>query len=150
MNMNWQWIIKVFAITILFWAGTQTSIARQLKWEINHPNQAINVSHQQHHFQLVLASNPSTGYRWFLVHLPRHWIRAIGQRTLTIKKTQSRLSVPTISVWDFAMLHAHYQVPRLLKIKLLYAQPWNLKAGKEITFHIAAYPHSTALKHINN
>jgi predicted secreted protein len=102
------------------------------------PSKTIELSYAKAKFSIYLQSNATTGYSWMLVGINNKLIQAVAARYLA---PNTRLvGAPGYERWDFKVLPNVSRVPRLTKIKLIYARPWDVTTANATTFKIALYP----------
>lgn len=75
-------------------------------------------------YSLQLNSNPSTGYSWFLVAYPNDLL-TITQHTYVPPQT-NRVGAGGYEVWEFTAKPEAFTVPRVMKIQMMYARPWEI------------------------
>lgn len=102
------------------------------------PAQNIIVSQHQPQFTITLASNPTTGYRWYLLKYDAHFMTLINH---TYSKPTSLLpGAGGQETWIFGVNTIVFKAPQISKIDLLYARPWNLKDhSKSVEFTVVAH-----------
>jgi len=89
--------------------------------------QGIVVSPKQKMFTLILASNPTTGYSWFLVGYNDKLLKLIHH---TFNAPKSKLmGAGGMEVFQFEVKSYAFFAPRVTVIKLIYARPWMLAKG---------------------
>jgi predicted secreted protein len=84
-------------------------------------------------YMLKLPSNPSTGYRWFLVKYNHHVLTLKSHQYFRAKT--KLIGGEGLSVWQFSVSPSAYQAPMLGKVTLVYARPWEIDQAKPQTFY---------------
>ncbi len=79
-------------------------------------------------FNVELPSNKTTGYSWFLGTYDHKLFTPVGHEY--IKPKNGKMGAPGMERWTFKVDPKAYDVPRMTKMKFIYAQPWDLKDHK--------------------
>ncbi len=105
----------------------------------SNPQKSIMVAQKEPQFTIILPSNPTTGYSWF--------IEAYDANLLTLVK--HRYNPPTnampgaggFEAWIFAVKPEAFAAPQVTKINLIYARPWNISTttSKKTTFTVVIH-----------
>lgn len=78
-----------------------------------------------------LASNPTTGYSWFLASYDKHLLTLVKQQyfpTSACKKcTHPIAGAGGYEVWQFKATPDALKAPQITYVKLIYARPWEIK-----------------------
>lgn len=75
-----------------------------------------------------LPANPSTGYSWFLSKYDNALLTPLSAKyNQPDKKMPGK---PGYVLWKFRVKASSFVVPRVTKINLIYARPWELPSGK--------------------
>ena len=128
-NICLQRLITIF---ILFFA-TSTFAAADMG-EFTNPDKSIIVSSQNPAFTLRLKSNPATGYSWFLISYDHQLLTAENQEY--VRSTSQLVGAEGYELWTFQLKPAAMNVPRVLKIVMRYARPWEVNSGDETVFTV--------------
>lgn len=75
-------------------------------------------------YTLRLNSNPTTGYSWFLVSYPNNLLTVVSHQ-YTPPKTQMP-GAGGVEVWQFQANEDAFSAPRVIKITMMYARPWEI------------------------
>lgn len=95
----------------------------------------IVLNSQTHEFVVSLPSNPTTGFRWYLVSYDAKLIKPISHQF--IPPTNKKLmGAPGNTQWTFKVLKAAHQVPQASTITWTYVRPWETIAGETTTFTV--------------
>lgn len=88
-------------------------------------------------YALQLNSNPSTGYSWFLVSYPSDLL-TISQHTYVPPSTD-RVGAGGYEVWEFTAKPEAFIAPRVMKIQMMYARPWEINdQSTKQTFYLVS------------
>lgn len=118
--------LLIASLWLLSWWGTALSANSQ-------PEKAILLTKQRPVYQLVLPSNPSTGYRWYLI--------AYDDQFLTLVKHDyhqpngHQLGASGEDKWVFRANSSAFKAPMLLNVQLIYARPWDIANGHNKIIH---------------
>jgi len=85
-------------------------------------------------YTLRLNSNPTTGYSWLMVSYPSKLLTVVKHQYIPnsppAKKDQKQagpiLGAGGSEIWQFKAKKTAFAFPRLVKIKMMYARPWNI------------------------
>jgi predicted secreted protein len=104
----------------------------------SNPQKSIVVTQADPQFTISLASNPTTGYSWFLESYDANLLSLV-------KHKYNRPAAPMpgaggFETWVFAVKPEAFAAPQITKINLMYARPWNLndnnkKTGFTVVIH---------------
>ncbi|MCB1827127.1 MAG: protease inhibitor I42 family protein [Coxiellaceae bacterium] len=87
-------------------------------------NKPIMVKSSMPQVTVTLPGNKTTGYSWFLESYDATYIRPMKQQ---YKAPQQDIpGAPGESVWTFRILDTAFEVPRILRVKMVYGRPWDL------------------------
>jgi inhibitor of cysteine peptidase len=79
-------------------------------------------------YTLQLASNPTTGYSWYIVSYDDNLLELTSHAFQAPKK--GMIGAGGTEAWKFKATDAAFQAPCFTTIKMIYARPWELTAGK--------------------
>lgn len=89
-------------------------------------HKSILVNQGSPEFSISLASNPTTGYTWHAQQYDQHLLTVINHKYQP--STNSKLvGAGGIDVWTFKVKPEAFNAPHIMKIKMLYARPWDIK-----------------------
>lgn len=77
-------------------------------------------------FTVILASNPTTGYRWFIRSYPPDFIVPIKHSI--IKSTAKLMGAPTQEVFVFKLNKVAFNAPHQFQIRFTYLRPFERSA----------------------
>ena len=99
------------------------SVANAASLVFDNPSKPMVLPKGTTQFEIVLKSNPSTGYAWFLTNYNATLIKPISWQyhAITDKK---RIGAPGESVWTFAVLSGADVVPQSTTLSFEYVRPW--------------------------
>jgi predicted secreted protein len=96
-------------------------------------NTTIAIKQGQTSFQIRLKSNRTTGYAWYLGKCSR----GIKPSAMSYIASQTKLmGAPGMSVWTFDLNKKALDVPRVLKVSLVYMRPWDASTMEKKTFYV--------------
>lgn len=125
----------------------------------NEPQRAIMLSSQHPVYQLVLASNPTTGYRWYLKSYDNRFLSLIKHSYQKARsrddsdhtgglqagsnvdsKVDAKVESKLVGMggqdkWVFRANSSAFRAPMLLVVQLVYARPWDINHGQEKTVY---------------
>ena len=102
------------------------------------PAKAITVKAEDPRFRIRLASNPTTGYRWYLKPWSTPWLKVINQ-TYTPGDSGS-LGSSGSQTWEFELSAQAFNASFLLPIEFISLRSWDLKdlsAAKSTVFYVS-------------
>lgn len=124
-------IVKLFtSFLILFFFSF--SVFAKLEPVYTNPIKPIIVSEQQNEFYIQLASNPTTGYSWFIQDYDSKWIKVKKHQFISYQPSMPGAS--GLEIWKFKINSNAFKTPQQLKIHFVYQRPWNKEIGKKVTF----------------
>lgn len=126
--LNFKKVLYGFALLMFC---VTTTMANTKFTDLNKP---IMVSKKDPVVTLTLQSNRTTGFKWLLTKYDSNMLKPISQKYYAPKKKLP--GAGGYEVWKFKVKPLGFKVPQVIDINLLYAQPWELKAGKAVTFKL--------------
>lgn len=126
----------LISVTFGLWAMTSYASEVQAMKPYTDPGKPILVTKSKSKFTIELPSNVTTGYSWFLVRYNDELLKPISHEY--IKPKEEKPGAGGVEQWTFKVDGDAFKVPQLTRIKLIYAQPWNLRDAKRVTFTIVA------------
>lgn len=97
------------------------------KITLTDPNKGIAVSTTSPEITIILKSNPSTGYSWFLSHYNHHLITPKSHRF--VRNTNPYvLGAPGFEIWKFSVNSQAFHVPRVSELRFKYLRPWSISS----------------------
>ena len=133
--------MKVFLWMLLFFSCffeiNAFAVTPKLSKEVVYtdPNKSIRVSAKNPEIVLTLQSNATTGFSWFLLRSPERFIKFVSHRF--VAPNSKLIGAPGHEVWTFKAMPAAFVAPRVIRITMLYAQPWSLSGAQKTKFYIA-------------
>lgn len=99
-------------------------------------NRNIVVTQQgSHDFTIVLKSNATTGYGWFLREYNHALIEPVKHQYVTQKK--ALMGAPGEEVWTFQVKRDAFIVPMQTVLRFTYTRPFqSSESGNQVTFHV--------------
>lgn len=91
------------------------------------------ISHADGTATLRLESNQSTGYSWYLASYNGSRIRPVSQKF--IAPSSGLAGAPGVSEWTFHVSENALLVPQLIRVKMVYARPWDLSSAKTKNYY---------------
>ncbi|MCH9770621.1 MAG: protease inhibitor I42 family protein [Gammaproteobacteria bacterium] len=82
----------------------------------------------QQEFKITLASNATTGYSWYLLGYDHKLVDPESAKYLPPKS--ELVGAPGKMVWTFQVDEDAFDVPRITRVILVYARPWDLKHAR--------------------
>lgn len=107
--------IKLFVITALLAISTLAAAAD--KPTILKPTNS--------QFSVNLPANPSTGFSWFVAGYNVQLITVVKHKYQPTKDNIPGAS--GVDTWTFKVNPIAFTAPHIIKIKMVYARPWDLK-----------------------
>jgi len=102
------------------------------------PAKSIMVEKSNPQFTITLASNPTTGYSWYLVKYDKALISLVKHEYQPPEHNMPGAGGKEI--WTFKINDTGFAAPQISKIDLLYARPWNLKDNsKQLEFTVVTH-----------
>lgn len=97
----------------------------------------VNVAQGQKQFQIILPSNPSTGYQWSVKGYDKSLIKLVSSQ-YSAPKTQL-IGAGGQMVFTFEQVKSE-KLAQTSKVNLIYARPWQPEQGtlKSVTIHFNA------------
>lgn len=93
----------------------------------------VKASHSE--FTIRLPENVTTGYSWLIKQYNPNFIQVIG-KTHQSNSANVMPGAPGVAIFNFKVLPSALNAPQHLKIKLIYARPWQINTGEIRTFDI--------------
>ncbi|KPJ68204.1 MAG: hypothetical protein AMJ43_01540 [Coxiella sp. DG_40] len=103
----------------------------------NSPDKPIMINKSSAIFSIVLESNPTTGYSWFLVKYDSNLIMPVSQKYYP--SNTKLIGAGGYEKWTFQVKPMGFVVPRVISIQLVYTRPWDLEDYKPVTFKVVSH-----------
>lgn len=104
----------------------------------NEPGKPILLKNNDDTFSIVLKSNPTTGYSWFLSGFDADLISPKSHRY--VPPANNMAGASGYEEWQFNVNQDSLKVPRLSKIEMIYARPWDVASAHPQTFNLVIMP----------
>lgn len=91
-------------------------------------NSPILVKKSEPTITLTLEANPTTGYSWYLLHYDHRLLAPLSAKFYPPQR--KIMGAPGHMVWKFQVKDSAFNVPRITKIKMIYARPWKIANEK--------------------
>lgn len=128
-------LIRLMALALVFPVAIYAKHKHDAdKHHKRHHGKPIIVKRNQPVVSLELPANPSTGYRWILTRFDAQRIIPVNAKFLAPEK--GKPGQGGVTVWQFRLKPQAFVVPQVIRIKLVYARPTELKPAKEKTFSL--------------
>ncbi len=129
--------LKISLLAVLFMLCSITVFGANNKVVFNSPDKPIMVSKSSATFSIVLESNPTTGYSWFLVKYDSNLIVPVSRKYYPLNT--KLIGAGGYEKWVFRVKPTGFVVPQVIFIQLAYTRPWNLENYKPVTFKVVTY-----------
>ncbi len=97
-------------------------------------SKAISVYQKASQFSIKVASNPTTGYAWFLMDYDHALVEPMSRKYYP--STDGKIGAPGYEVWVFKVAPEAFVVPQLLKIDMQYTRPFQVSVVSNKTFSV--------------
>jgi inhibitor of cysteine peptidase len=99
-------------------------------------NRNIVVNASQEKFTILLKSNPTTGYSWFLREYDANLIAP--KNKVYVPGNKKLIGSSGHESWTFTVKRAGFVVPQQTTIRMVYARPWeDVSKAAPLVFHIS-------------
>lgn len=99
---------------------------------------AVVVYQNAPEFSIKVASNPSTGFAWYLSGYDRAFIKPMNHRYYPA--SDAKVGAPGYEVWVFKAMPEAFVVPSMLQVKMVYARPFQLNTSHPKAFSVVTAP----------
>lgn len=125
-------------LTLLGVLFYQIAGADSAKQQYTDPDKSIVLGKDNPEFTIKLASNPTTGYSWMIKGYKMGLVTVVGHK---FQPPISQLvGAGGVDVWTFKLAPEAFNAPHVLKIKMLYARPWDVSDNnKEQEFTVVTH-----------
>jgi len=148
-NSHLKWAFRGLASILLLFAcliyipnvlaKTSSSASDPLK-TITNAQKPIILHRPDQTFQIVLKSNPTTGYIWVLDQYDELSMKPLKRiyhaPKLNNSKGQAIVGAPGYDVWRFALNKSAMKVPRMMKITFCMIRPWIISCDIKKAFTV--------------
>lgn len=101
------------------------------------PSKPIVVEKSNPKFSIILQSNPTSGYSWFLKNYNENLISLNGKKFTSPPATKKKLAgAPGYETWNFSVKPSSFVVPQITNIVLIYARPWEDQGAQATNFRV--------------
>ena len=80
-------------------------------------------------FHIILNSNRTTGYSWYLLSMDPHFVQPVSA-IFQPPQNKELVGAPGKVNWTFKMKATAFKVPLVTNIVLIYARPWDLSQAE--------------------
>jgi len=96
----------------------------------------LGIKHRD--FTISLKSNPSTGYKWYLVRYDTNFIEPLRHeyKPAASKDHKKKLGAPGLEVWHFRASERAFRVPHMFTMVFIYKQPWSDQIGQQVSYSV--------------
>lgn len=99
------------------------------------PTKSILVQKSNPVFEIVLQSNPTTGYSWFLKNYDNNLITLVSHSYYP-PLDQKLVGAPGYDKWIFRVKPEGFIAPQLTNITLIYMRTWEDQGAQVINFKV--------------
>lgn len=99
------------------------------------PLKTIVVKKSQPVFEIILQSNPTTGYSWALKGYDSNLMVPVKNKFYP-SENKKLVGVPGYEKWTFRVKSEGFIVPQLTNITLVYLRPWDEQGAKAVNFKV--------------
>jgi predicted secreted protein len=126
-------------LSLLLFLITNVTIAKD-KIVFTDPLKNIVVKKSRPTFSIILQSNPTTGYSWFLKHYDSNFITPIAHRYYSgTTEKNKKVGAPGYEKWIFRAKPGAFIVPQLTSISIIYMRPGDEHGARIINFKVVSY-----------
>ena len=127
-----RYIVGVFLISLCCMQALYADSAK--KTDFTDQQKPIVVKRSNTVFTIVLSSNPTTGYSWFLKNYDADLIKPLSRKYYP---PQTKLiGAGGYEKWVFAVKEKGFIVPQTTNITLIYTRPWELQGAQVTNFKV--------------
>ncbi|PIQ42411.1 MAG: hypothetical protein COV52_08820 [Gammaproteobacteria bacterium CG11_big_fil_rev_8_21_14_0_20_46_22] len=123
---------------VIFWGVMLPSLAFAQSADTATPNNAQKpamIKSTQPLVTLHLPANPTTGYSWYLVKYPHAYFQVL--KHLYLAPSTKNVGAGGYDVWQFKAKPGAFVVPRVFKIRMMYARAWEVGDNTPVkTFYV--------------
>lgn len=107
------------------------------KIAFSNPAKPIVVQKSSPTFIILLQSNPTTGYSWFLKGYNAKYIKVVTHKFIPPQRRM--MGAPGYQQWVFAVTPVAFKQAVTTSIRLVYMRPWEkTKPAQDVTFKVIA------------
>lgn len=138
-RMKYSWGL-IFSVLIL-WECSNGNSKSEVPI-ISDQSKPIIVSESNPIFKIIVQSNPSTGYSWFLKGYNPNLITPLKKAFYSpysptqSKDTKLLAGAPGYEEWSFKAKPESFMVPQLTSITLVYLRPWDEQSSQIVNFKV--------------
>ncbi len=121
-------------LLLLLMAGIAYAANNNDKPVVSDPSKPILVKSGSPVVKIIIASNPTTGYSWFLQNYDDKLITPICHEY--IAPMAKMPGAGGYEEWIFKVNNDAFIVPHLMSISLVYTRPWEMKNMRTVNFKI--------------
>lgn len=99
------------------------------------PAKTIMVKKSNPVFNIILQSNPTTGYSWSLKSYDSNLIVPVKHKFYP-PENKKLVGAPGYERWTFRVKTEGFTVPQLTSITLIYLRPWEEQGAQAVNFKV--------------
>ncbi len=141
-TLTWTFVLGLFLCSSIFAMQDDplpaSSMVTADSEPFSDPAKAITVTADDSHFRIRLASNPTTGYRWYLKPWSTPWLKVISQSSTP--GDDNRPGSSGSETWEFELSPSAFNASFLLPIEFISLRSWDLKdlaSAKSTVFYVS-------------
>jgi inhibitor of cysteine peptidase len=122
----------------ILWLGLfliAAGVQAEDKMVFSDPLKTIVVKKSNPVFNIILQSNPTTGYSWSLKGYDSKLVAPMSHKFYAPKNTKM-VGVPGYERWTFRVKPEGFIVPQITSISLIYLRPWDEQGAQVINFKV--------------
>ncbi|HSW68604.1 MAG TPA: protease inhibitor I42 family protein [Gammaproteobacteria bacterium] len=97
---------------------------------------AVMVQAKQPEFSIKLASNPTTGYSWYLRADDVNLVQPV-KHVFQAPENKKLIGAPGYEIWTFRVKPSGFVVPTQTAIRFVYARPWEMNSqARQVVFQV--------------
>ena len=133
--MNIKKCLKILLCGLLFITAGICIGDKSDKVGFTDPSKPIVVKQTDPGFSIILQSNPTTGYSWFLKSYDTDLISPISRKFYP-STNKKLVGAPGYEKWNFRVKSSGFAVPQVTNIVLIYARPWEDQGAQATNFKV--------------
>ena len=114
---------------------TVATQAKTSKVTFSDPMKSVIVKKSSPVFEIILRSNPTTGYSWLLKSYDSNLIVPVAHRFYP-PEDKKLVGASGYEKWVFQVKPTGFTVPQLTSITLIYIRPWEEQGAQAINFKV--------------
>jgi inhibitor of cysteine peptidase len=129
--------MKLFSnllLSLLVFFASAFAFAQNQPLTTSDPQKSIMVGKSNPTFTIILSSNPTTGYSWFLKSIDTDLIKPVNK--VFIAPNKGLIGAGGYEKWTFQIKPGGFSVPQNFSITMVYARPWEMQGVQISTFKV--------------